>query len=276
MKSLEVLDHDKLTTKGQEIVLRLLAGKTYGEILKEVECSKGTISYYSKKLNINRQVKEKIYSKEECKEAILSFYKETGKIPSKEDFYGLKINSYHIKKVFSSWNSAIEFSGLHSRNNIYNNEKLLEFIKSFYIAENRVPQARDFISNSNYPSSATYQDRFGSWNKAVELAGFSPNINDGYGNRTVAKDGILYRSQAEAHFVNNYLLDSYDFEYEKKYGNGWLFDFYLPEHNLYIELDGGLRPQRIEEKIEFCKVNNIKLLVITKEEVYKKDFALVV
>lgn len=276
MKTLPILDHNKLTEKGKGIVLGLLANKTYRQIVTEVDCDKSTVSYYAKKLGINRQVKEKVYSKDECKDAVLAFYNETGKVPSKEDFIGHKINYHHVLKSFKSWNSLIEYCKLPTKNKSYLDAELISLIQEFNTVELRVPQARDFINNPKYPSYTVYQDRFGSWNKAVELAGFTPNINDGYGTRTLAKDGILYRSQTEAHFVNHHLFDIHDYEYEKEYGNGWLFDFYLPEKDLYIEIDGGIRPERIKEKINFCNINNIKLLVITKEEVYKNNFALVV
>ena len=107
-----------------------------------------------------------------------------------------------------------------------------------------------------------YQNHFGSWNKAIEAAGFTPNINDGFGIRTLGKDGILYRSQYEAKFADNYLYNKYKYEYEKPYGNGWYYDFYLPEQDLYIEINGGLRKERNKEKIEYNRANNIKCIVL--------------
>ncbi len=48
---------------------------------------------------------------------------------------------------------------------------LLEHLKRFYEENGRPPAARDFINNPKYPSFNSYQNRFGSWNSALKLAG---------------------------------------------------------------------------------------------------------
>ena len=149
----------------------------------------------------------------------------------------------------------------------YSDEELLEYIKEFEAKYNRIPQTRDF-EKSKYPNRETIKDRFGSWNNAIELAGFVPNYNDGYGQRTLGLDGILYRSNYEVLFCNKFLFNKETYLYEIKYPEHYKFyDFYLPHKNLYIEIDGGCRPQIMEEKIKINKDLNRNLLVLKGKDI---------
>jgi hypothetical protein len=154
----------------------------------------------------------------------------------------------------------------------FSTQDIIQSIQQFYLENNRIPQSRDFKHNSKYPNSTTVEKRFGSWNTAIEAAGYTPNDNYGYGINTLGKDKILYRSQVEAYFADNFLYNKFEYEYEKPYGNGWFYDFYIKELDLYIEITAGLNQNRIQEKIEFNKDKNFILLHY--EEIYKKDFKL--
>lgn len=153
------------------------------------------------------------------------------------------------------------------REHVHTKQYAIETLQAFYKEHGRIPQAREFYSRLDINKQAIV-NLFGSWNTAIEESGFEADYNDGFGKRTIAKDGILYRSKTEAYFVDHFLFEKEEYEYEKPYGNGWLFDFYLPKYNIYIEIDGGLRPERTKEKIEFCNKNQINLKVFTKDEVY--------
>lgn len=56
-----------------------------------------------------------------------------------------------------------------------NNEYLLGCLRQFYNENGRVPMAKDFNNNSKYPNYGTYQNHFGSWNNAIEMAGLWDN-----------------------------------------------------------------------------------------------------
>ena len=152
-------------------------------------------------------------------------------------------------------------------------ETIINAIQSFIKQSNGKFQARDFrvYKDGKLPDCETIAEHFGTFNAGIKAAGFEPDYNDGFGTRTIANDEILYRSKAEAYFVNNYLYGKYKYEYERKYDNhNKYYDFYLPELDLYIELDGGLRPQVIEEKILINKQENKKLLILTSNDIYNK------
>ncbi len=154
----------------------------------------------------------------------------------------------------------------------------ITLIRNFYNIFNRIPTRRDFdktlLKNTYTPSYNTIVLQFGSWNNAILESGFS--VNDAlFGVKTKALDGIIYRSQLEAYFVDHFLFEKEEYEYEKPYGNGWLFDFYLSKKDLYIEIDGGFddslsnyRSKMVAKK-SYCLVNNLILKIFTNEEVYR-------
>lgn len=164
---------------------------------------------------------------------------------------------------------------------VWSKELIIEKLQEFHTRYSKIPQHRELDNlTPDYPSKSIIIRHFITFNKAIEAAGLIPNYNDGYGNRTIGKDGRLYRSQAEAYFVDHFLYAKEEYEYEKPYGNGWFYDFYLPKHNLYIELDGGFTDSvdnyrsKINKKIQYCKDNNITLIVIDIKTLYQKDFKL--
>lgn len=53
----------------------------------------------------------------------------------------------------------------------YTDIELLDYLKQFYEENGRPPMKRDFIYNFRYPGFATYINHFGSWNRAIEMAG---------------------------------------------------------------------------------------------------------
>jgi len=166
-----------------------------------------------------------------------------------------------VLKNFAKRNIVVDYTRRHQ-----SPSELLENIRIFYNKYNRVPQYRDF--SNNVPQSKVYVRRFGSWNEAIKAAGFEPNENDGFGTRTIANDGVLYRSHYETMFVNKFLFNKEIYKYEVKYSShNKYYDFYLPERDIYIEIDGGCRPTVMEEKIEINKELGRNLFVIKGNEV---------
>lgn len=219
----------------------------------------------------------KIWDAESILNCIKLFYDENGRSPKQRDFQkNIKYpNVTTVQNYFGSWNKALIMAGMPLNNNfIWSKETIIKAIQDFYKKHNRIPTARDFVGNIEYPGKTTIATHFITFNKAIEASGFTPNVNSGYGTPTKSKDNNTYLSHLEAYFVDNYLFEKYNYIYEPKYNNGWKYDFYLPELDLYIELTGGLRPERFQEKIEFNKLFNINCVAIKSSDVYKKDFNL--
>lgn len=157
---------------------------------------------------------------------------------------------------------------------LYSKEEIISKITSYYKKYGKIPGIRDFGSNnSEYPNHDTVKTHFGTWNNAILAAGFAPNTKSGYGTKALGLDGHLYRSTAEAYFADNYLYGKYSYDIEPKYQKPYnmYYDWYVKELNLYIELDGGLRPQRIKEKIEINNNLNIRCVIINTKHIYNSE-----
>lgn len=131
------------------------------------------------------ELSRKELSKEENKEYLLEFlryfYKKEARVPMMGDFIN---NSRYpsgkiYQMIFGSWNNAIKEARLETnypkKGQSYTDEGLLRYLRQFYEENGRVPEARDFIGNPNYPGYSVYQLRFGRWNNAIIEAGLWPN-----------------------------------------------------------------------------------------------------
>ena len=57
----------------------------------------------------------------------------------------------------------------------YTREFLILELQRFHKENGRVPTAHDMTNKNGYPSHRTYRNYFGSWNNALETAGFELN-----------------------------------------------------------------------------------------------------
>jgi hypothetical protein len=57
----------------------------------------------------------------------------------------------------------------------YTEEQILESIRRFHTENGRIPKSGEFECKNGYPSRATVEKYFGSWNNAIEEAGFHVN-----------------------------------------------------------------------------------------------------
>ena len=157
---------------------------------------------------------------------------------------------------------------------LWSNEEIIKAIQDFVDVTGKIPGIRDFGSNNpKYPNHDTVKVRFKTWNNAIKAAGFEPNISD-FGVSTKGLDGHIYRSKAEAYFADSYLWNKYEYIIEPKYPNSnWRYDWYIPSLDLYIELDGEIRPERTKEKIELNKLLGRNCKFVKTKDMYKKEFA---
>ncbi len=154
----------------------------------------------------------------------------------------------------------------------YSDIDILNSIKQFVDMHGKLPAYRDFKHNS--PCSTTICERFGTWNSALVAAGFTPNTQNGFGTTTRGLDGYLYRSQAEAYFADTFLYNKYTYEIEPKYPKPYArwYDWYIKELDLYVELDGGIRPEVIILKKQINSKLQRKCLFVTVTDIYNKNF----
>lgn len=163
---------------------------------------------------------------------------------------GLLPNHYYLDRYFSK-------------------QEIIASIQHFYKIHGNIPAYRDFYANPHYPHAVTVKEHFGSWNDAIEAAGYIPNIQNGFGYDTFGLDGHLYRSTSEAYFADNYLHKKYEYIIEPKYPSPYnkYYDWYIPLLDLYIELDGGIRPETTKDKIEINKLLYRNCLFIATKDI---------
>ena len=148
-------------------------------------------------------------------------------------------------------------------------EELIEKAKLFHEIENRFPTTTDFAADSFYPSVNVVYKFFNTWEKYIKASGLE-YFDKSYGHKTLALDSVVYRSTLEAIFCNKFLFGYYDYEIEPKYpDSNWTYDWYLPKLDLYIEVNGGLRIKRTEEKSIVNKQINRPCLFVTKKDIIK-------
>ena len=224
---------------------------------------------------------QKDWSPERCIQAIHDFWEENGYIPQSRDFKnsgGKYPSSFTVSNLFGSWNKAIKAAGYTPIiQKDWSPERCIQAIQMFYTENDRIPVSRDFTkSDGKYPSNGTVSNLFGTWNKGIEAAGFISASCSIYGVLTIGKDGHQYLSKMEAYFCDKYLFEQYDYEIEPHYpepNSIWRYDWYLSALDLYIELDGGIRPWRMREKIAFNEELGRKCLVVNIENINKINLA---
>lgn len=139
------------------------------EIAKKLGISTSAAHLWTKGITLSFDKKEKIKRR---------WYKKFSKYYTKErrerlrELAKLNLSPYFYKKQ-------------------YRPEDLLNQIKEFYFKHERIPLKREFGSRR------IFRSYFGSWNKAIKLAGFEPNQFIFSSKRLIAKDGHACDSYAE-------------------------------------------------------------------------------
>jgi hypothetical protein len=108
-----------------------------------------------------------------------------------------QLGKYHpstLQRRFRSWFNVLEVAGLkesRSRLNISDAE-LFDNIKDVWIALERQPKYDEFKTPLSKYSAGTYENRFGSWRKALEA--FVNYIDSDNPQKTLSKDSIQSKS----------------------------------------------------------------------------------
>lgn len=180
----------------------------------------------------------------------------------------LRKNCAVCNKIFISRKKYCSVECQH-KGQIISSETILDLIKSFYLKQERVPLKREFSH------ARAARERFGSWNKAILAAGFTPNPVM-FSQKHIAKDGHKCDSLAEK------IID--DWLYKKKIGhersisypgnpkltadfvvNDYWIEFFglFGEHKRYDELR--------KEKLKLAEEYNLKFIEIYPDHLFPKN-----
>jgi len=171
--------------------LRRCAEKVNGSLTSEDYQNLGNYSistirrYFGSWNDARKEAKIKVtheqdkYDRIDVVNAVIRANEKVDGVLTKEQFKKEGSISYDIViQRFDNWNSVKRFAGLDvnpstSKKELqYTDKELFGFIDMFVEKNNRLPQTRDFYESREYPSATTYQNRFGTWKKALKEAGY--------------------------------------------------------------------------------------------------------
>lgn len=98
------------------------------------------------------------------------------KVPTRREFQKEGgFNQRAMVREFKTYNNLLSEAGLIPNNikNYYTDEELLMALLTFKKEYGRNPTYQDFQKNKEYPNPCNYQRRFGKFNNALKLVGFS-------------------------------------------------------------------------------------------------------
>lgn len=151
----------------------------------------------------------------------------------------------------------------------YTREDLLNKIRDFYSNYGRIPLKREFNMYQEY------KRRFGSWNNAIELAGFEPHQVI-FSKKFIAKDGHTCDSFAEK-IIDDWLFQNgVPHERHVQYSKTKMTaDFAIGKIRIeYFGLAGEVRgyDDIIRRKRNICLQASMRLVEIYPPNLFSKDF----
>ena len=129
------------------------------------------------------------YSNNELLEFLRTAFDRFGRMPKREEFGALEgfPSPALYAKRFGSWGKAVRAAGLVPVRRRYTDDELVTIMKDLGRELGRKPRLEDLRARSDLPDPCTYQERFGTWSRALERAGF------GQGPRRYTKDELIER-----------------------------------------------------------------------------------
>ena len=125
-------------------------------------------------LRANRRVKKR--SREELIQCLKEYGKKIGRAPTCQMIDAdpdMPYSSVYVK-YFGGFNNALELAGfqINRKKNRYTDEELIQLLKDFGKKTGKTPTLKMINSDPEMPFSICYYNHFGSFNEALELAGF--------------------------------------------------------------------------------------------------------
>lgn len=205
---------------------------TYGKLNLTVICKRfGTFNSLLELARIPKNLTQSV-DKETLTQDIMRVYHQYGELTQELYLREGKYSRKPILRLFSSWNNMLQELGL-QLNCLINipNEQLLDDLKELH--EEYGYCSASIIKSCGKYSVEVYQRRFGSVNKAFELAGIPTRER---GKAVVAKSVIqsvreILKEIPETEVTFDWLVND-------KNGRNLYLDAYFPAHNLVIEYNG--------------------------------------
>lgn len=135
----------------------------------------------------------------------------------------------------------------------YTNEELIEEIKRFVAKYGHTPTKTDTVREIGFPSHFTFRKHFGSFNKAIEAAGFTPQAAISQGEKRVSNDEMIMALEMKVRELG-YIPSYYDLQKEN----------FRPNPGLYRDRFGSLQKALSQTTIRYSKTRYFILTAIFK------------
>ncbi len=100
-----------------------------------------------------------------------------------------KFHNTTLTRRFGSWFKALELAGLNKTRNLHiSNEELFDNLVNTWTVLGRQPKYKDLTKEYSKYSSGTYENRFGTWRKALET--FVQWVNEGVLPETIKEVNV--------------------------------------------------------------------------------------
>lgn len=237
------------------------------------------------RIKYNTKLKEK-----DMKDKYIEIRNILGRTPHSRDFdrFSSKDDRYYACKTYLAHFGTIQKLQKLMGDEPYilghgmSKEELLNRLKRLADSLDLVPTQQDLTLCPYTPSSATYAKHFGSYSNALKEIGL---VARGLNQKFITPSGNLALSGYEYQFM--LVLEKYDIKYTKEelyssyiknFNKRYRFDFTLDinDRKYFIEIFGitGNKKydDKIEEKIEVCKSNNLNLIDLYGDDIGGKSF----
>lgn len=199
---------------------------------------------------INRVYKT---DKKRASEMLMNFYLKNKKIPKANDNSEL---TCAVQSAFGTWNNGLESVFGKINQERYSNDiwkSVIDFIEKY----KRLPLREEFDGiNFPYWEAITRSLGVKKWSEIYTKLDISDiqyfhDSKMGTGKIFIDKQGIVYYSRKE-YLIGQWLKENnIEFEKEVPYKNcNFIFDFYLPEFDVYIEYYGMLGYKNYSDRVE--------------------------
>ena len=127
---------------------------------------------------------KQLYTDQELITAMQDAAKKLHHTPSSYEMNALEDSpsSRSFIRKFGSWECAVRAAGLtpppkrrRGGRSAFSNEKMIQSLRDLAEKLGKTPSRIDIDSDPDTPQSHTYVSHFGTWNRALELAGLTPN-----------------------------------------------------------------------------------------------------
>lgn len=190
--------------------------------------------------------------KQEVVDELLEFYNKEKRIPKSSENSRL---TCRVQSAFGTWNNGLDAVFGKVNQHRYK-EDVIDSIKDFIIKYKRIPSREEF-NGKEFPFFGAILKKLGlkRWSdifKEIDLTGITYYADSKHGTGKIyIEEGIVYLSRQE-YLIGMWLnKNKIEFEKEFPYGNcNYVFDFYLPEKDVYIEYYGLSHIKEYKDRIE--------------------------